>query len=199
MGGADNRTARRAGAIQTMTDAPPLLIGWREHVGLPELGLPRVSAKIDTGARTSALHASRIVRFDKAGEPWVRFRVPHSGLHVTPVCEAPLVDHRAITNTSGVPDTRLVISTLLILGGRRWRIEVSLADRTAMSLPIILGRTAFRRRGVLVDAGRSWLAGEPGLRTAKVRKTPAESPKNSPGVAALRRATGADSPQRTKD
>lgn len=149
--------------------ASPFLIGWREHVGLPELGLDRITAKIDTGARTSALHASRIVHFERDGDRWVRFRVPHSGLSVTPTCEARLVDQRRITNTSGVPQERLVIETSLVLGDRRWRIEVSLADRAAMTMPLILGRTALRRRRVLVDVGRSWLAGEPRQRPIKVQ------------------------------
>jgi len=134
-----------------------MTIGWRERVDLPRLDLRGIVAKIDTGARTSALHADGVTQFTRDGAAWVRFHVPHDGVENTPDCEAPLIDTREINNTSGVPEERLVIETSLVLGGRRWRIEVSLANRGAMAMPIILGRTAIRRRRVLVDAGRSWL------------------------------------------
>jgi hypothetical protein len=140
----------------------PMIIGWRETVALPDLGIAEAVAKIDTGARTSALHATRIRHFERDGAPWVRFHVPHAGLAEAVDCEAPLVDSREIKNTSGVPEERLVISTLLVLGGRRWAIDVSLADRAAMSMPIILGRTAIRRRRILVDPGRSFLVAPDG-------------------------------------
>ncbi|THD76582.1 ATP-dependent zinc protease [Thalassobius vesicularis] len=139
----------------------PLVIGWRERIALPDLGIPLAVAKIDTGARSSALHASRIRQFERDGAQWVRFHVPHgSGLKARDI-EAPLVETRAVKNTSGIPEERLVIETTLHLGARRWRIEMTLADRSNMSLPLILGRTAIRRHGILVDAGRSWLAGHP--------------------------------------
>ncbi|HSG37125.1 MAG TPA: RimK/LysX family protein [Paracoccaceae bacterium] len=140
----------------------PLVIGWRETVGLPELGIDAAVAKIDTGARTSALHATRIRHFERDGAPWVRFHVPHAGLAEAVDCEAPLVDSREIKNTSGVPEERLVISTRLVLGGRKWTIDVSLADRTAMTMPLILGRTAIRKRGILVNPGRSFLVAPAG-------------------------------------
>ena len=140
---------------------PTMLIGWRERIALPELGIDLMQAKIDTGARTSALHATRAVRFQRDGADWVRFHIPHASGLTARDCEAPLVDRRAIKNTSGLGEDRLVIETLLVLGGRRWRIEVSLADRSAMVMPIILGRTAIRRRSILVDAGKSYLAGPP--------------------------------------
>lgn len=146
-----------------MTPKPPLLIGWREMVDLPQLGLVGVKAKIDTGARTSALHAERVRHFDRDGAPWVRFHVPHAGLEDAFDCEAPLVDQREIRNTTGVPEERLVIKTRLRLGGRLWGIEVSLADRAAMVMPIILGRTAIRRHNILVSPGRSWLQHHPAI------------------------------------
>lgn len=139
----------------------PMLIGWRERVGLPDLGLARIEAKIDTGARTSALHATRIVEFDRDGVTWVRFHIPHAGRLHARNCEAPLLGQRSIKNTSGVGQDRHVISTRLLFGVRAWRIEVSLTDRASMKMPLILGRTAFRQRGVLVDAGKSYLTGEP--------------------------------------
>ncbi|MCM2561795.1 RimK/LysX family protein [Lutimaribacter sp. EGI FJ00015] len=147
------------------TKKPSTIIGWREKIALPDLGIPLVHAKIDTGARTSAIHATHIRPFEKDGRQWVKFHIPHaSGLRARDVT-APLLGERAVKNTSGDPQDRLVIETLMILGGRRWHIEVTLADRANMTMPIILGRTAIRRRRILVDAGRSFLVGAPVIET----------------------------------
>ncbi|GGD31233.1 ATP-dependent zinc protease family protein [Sinisalibacter lacisalsi] len=135
----------------------PTVIGWREHVALPELGLDRIDAKIDTGARTTALHASRIRIFERDGEPWVEFHPEHDRLDDARLCRLRLHDRRAITNTSGVPQDRVIIRTRLLIAGHRIRIEVSLADRADMTFPIIIGRSALRRARLLVDSGRSWL------------------------------------------
>ena len=89
---------------------PPTLIGWRERVGFPDLGLPLVEAKIDTGARTSALHATRIVEFERDGAMWVRFHIPHAGRMHASDCEARLVDWRNIRNTSGVGNQVAIFS-----------------------------------------------------------------------------------------
>jgi hypothetical protein len=148
----------------------PLIIGWREHIALPELGLAVIHAKIDTGARTTALHATKLEVFDRDGAPWVRFHIPHAGKLHARDCEAPLIDRRSIKNTSGVGQDRHVIETLLVIGGRRWHIEVSLTDRASMKMPLILGRTAIRRRGILVDAGKSYLAGAPVGPVKKARR-----------------------------
>ena len=135
----------------------PLVIGWRECVGLPDLGISRIEAKIDTGARTSALHATDIEEFERDGAPWVRFHVPHQDTLHAADCTARLVDTRPVKNTSGEPDERMVIETMLVLNRRRWHIEVTLANRANMTMPLILGRTAIRRHRVLVDPGRSHL------------------------------------------
>ncbi|MEO9527634.1 RimK/LysX family protein [Roseibium sp.] len=137
------------------------VIGWREIVSLPELGVFDMRAKIDTGARTSALHAENQEVFDRDGGNWVRFRVPASRYHSDFRVEVPVLDERSIKNTSGVPERRIVIRTLLHLGSHRWQVDVSLADRTNMGFDMILGRTAIRRHKVLVHAGRSFLAGKP--------------------------------------
>ena len=162
--GPDDGLPRRRKPLRR-APAPTLIVGWREVVALPGLGVPRITAKIDTGARTSALHATRIVRFTRDGADWVRFHIPHGGITHAQDCEAPVVDRREIRNTGGLPDLRIVIETWLAMGARRWQIEVSLADRGAMTAPLILGRTALRRHGIVVDAGRSWLAGHPGETT----------------------------------
>lgn len=141
------------------------VIGWREIVSLPELGVFDMRAKIDTGARTSALHAEDQDVFDKDGRRWVRFRVPASRHHSDYRVEVPVLDERDIKNTSGVPETRIVIRTLLHLGTHHWHVDVSLADRSNMGFDMILGRTAIRRHNVLVNAGRSFLAGKPAAAT----------------------------------
>lgn len=137
------------------------IIGWREIVSLPELGIFDMRAKIDTGARTSALHAEDQEIFERGGTKWVRFRVPASRHHSDFRVEVPVLDERDIKNTSGVPESRIVIRTVLHLGVHHWHVDVSLADRTNMGFDMILGRTAIRRHNVLVHAGRSFLAGKP--------------------------------------
>ncbi len=140
------------------------VIGWREMVGLPDLGIANLRAKIDTGARTSALHAVDLEVFEKDGAHWIEFHVPQPGKPRSKRCSARLVDERQIKNTSGVPEYRYVIETLLVFGKRHWHMEVSLADREKMEFDLILGRTAVRRRKLLVDPGRSFLMGPPGGR-----------------------------------
>lgn len=139
----------------------PEIIGWREHIALPKLGFPLLAAKIDTGARTSALHAVDQEVIEVDGEHWVEFSVPVHNRPTVRRVRAPLVDERKIKNTSGIPESRLVIRTLLLLGRHRWQIEVSLANRAKMEFDIILGRTAIRRRGILVDPGHSFMLGNP--------------------------------------
>jgi hypothetical protein len=138
------------------------IIGWREHVALPDLKIASIAAKIDTGARTSALHADDQKLLWVDGQPWVEFTVPVGRGRSSERVRAPLVDERQIKNTSGVPEQRLVVHTKLLLGRHRWDIELSLADRANMGFDIILGRTAIRRRGILVNPGRSFLLNSPG-------------------------------------
>jgi hypothetical protein len=144
-----------AGKRKTATE-----IGWREYVGLPELGIPNIRAKVDTGARTSALHATRRKIIEETDGPWVEFHVPVPGTPGSTRCRAKLVDRRPIKNTSGVPEERLVVRTPLVIDDRRWSIEVSLADRENMGFELILGRTAIRRHRILVNPGRSFLTGQ---------------------------------------
>lgn len=135
------------------------IIGWREHVALPDFGIVDLAAKIDTGARTSALHAvdQRIVEGE--GGPWVDFQVPIHNRRSSKIVRAQLIDERAIKNTGGKPEWRLIVRTLLLIGRHRWHIEVSLANRERMEFDLILGRTAIRKRGILVNPGRSFVLG----------------------------------------
>ncbi len=132
----------------------PLVVGWREIVNLPELGLCDIPAKIDTGARTSSLHAEVLDDFTRAGERFVRFAVDWGG--VRHYCEAVHVDVRGITSSNGERQERFVIKTPLAIGKLTFKAEISLADRSQMQFPLLIGRTALRRR-MVVDSGHSWL------------------------------------------
>lgn len=149
-----------------MTDQPAALarrskrpvVGWREVVSLPELALAGIPAKIDTGARTSSLHAIVLEEFTRNGESFVRFAVDWDG--VRHECEAIHVDVRGVTSSNGETQLRYVIKTPMRIGDTVFRAEISLADRSDMKFPMLVGRTALRRR-FLVDSGHSWLQGQP--------------------------------------
>lgn len=126
-------------------------------VSLPELNLNFLNAKTDTGARTTALHASNIVELNIAGEPWVEFIPDHNDLEEETVCKARVLHIRSITNTSGIPEERYIIATRLRIGDLDQRMEISLTDRSEMKYPIILGRTALRLFRLNVNPERSWL------------------------------------------
>lgn len=134
-------------------------IGWREWAGLPELGVIRVKAKVDTGARSSTLHA-----FDIEVLPLrrvVRFKVhPLQGAGKPEIsCEAPLLEQRWIRSSNGKRDLRPVIRTELELGGERWSIDLTLTSRDEMGFRMLLGREAIRKRFV-VDPACSFLVRE---------------------------------------
>lgn len=133
------------------------MIGWRETVSLCELGMERFPAKIDTGARTTAIHASDIKLYDIDGQTWVEFTPNHVRLTHVEQCALPVHHIRSFTNTSGVAEERIVAITELRIGERSERIEVSLSDRTDMRFPMIVGRTALRQLRLTVDPSRSWL------------------------------------------
>ena len=133
-------------------------IGWREKVSLPDLGISSVKAKIDTGARSSALHAFDIELFKKDDVDFVRFKVhpvQRSRKKVV-VAEAPLVDVREVRNSGGRAQSRPVILTTISLGGQQWPIELTLTNRKKMGFRMLLGRQGVRDR-FLVDSGRSYV------------------------------------------
>ena len=138
------------------------IIGWREWVGLPELGIDMLKVKVYTGARTSALHAFDVEFFECGGRQLVRFKVHPVQRNKTQVveCEAEVVDERGVRNSGGGREVRPVIRTELELMGRRLAVDITLINRDAMGYRMLLGREALRRRFV-VDAGRSYLAGKP--------------------------------------
>ncbi|OKL42294.1 ATP-dependent zinc protease family protein [Pseudovibrio exalbescens] len=154
----------------------PDVIGWREYVALPDLGIPVIKAKVDTGARTSALNSRIEAFFEKDNARWVRFIIPRSSSHHRDlVVEAEVLDQRLIKNTSGIPEERVIIRSGLVLGWHHWHIEISLADRTNMGFDIILGRTSLKGRRVVINPARSFLAGQPQLNGNPASKAPTTS------------------------
>ncbi len=143
-------------------EAKPLpTIGWRETLSLPELGIKEIKAKIDTGARSSALHAFDLKTFEKEGKTLIRFKVhPYQrDNHYTITAEAILLEHRKVTNSGGHSQIRPVIQTNVELGGMLWEIDLTLTNRDVMGFRMLLGREAVRQR-FLIDAGRSFILSE---------------------------------------
>ena len=138
------------------------VIGLREWIALPELGMVGLRAKIDTGASTSSLHASDIVPFERDGQSWVRF-VAHLGTQVQRRhrCEAPVVTMKTIKSSNGHAQTRYVIRTLLALGDRAWPVEFTLACRKTMRYRVLLGSKALVQGQLVVTPGLTYVQDKP--------------------------------------
>jgi len=149
------------------------LIGWRERAALPELGIKRLKLKIDTGARTSALHAVNIHAFHEANVEWVEFDLGSESNSATKTstkapnkksqrarkpthCRARVLEHRVVKDSGGHEETRVVIETQIELAGQTWPIELSLTDRASMGYRMLLGRTALAGR-FIIDPNDSYL------------------------------------------
>ena len=139
--------------------APRVVLGWREWLALPALGIHAIRAKVDTGARSSSLHVDAQWRFTEAGAPWVGFRI-HTGVRGAEVIEAqaPVHDEREVTDSGGNRSRRLFLRTPLQVAGVTREVEVNLTDRRGMLFPMLLGRTSLARAFV-IDPARSFLHG----------------------------------------
>lgn len=147
-------------------DSPLIIIGWREWLSLPDLGVPRIKAKIDTGARSSSLHAYDIEQFEREGCSMVRFKVhPIQRREQLEICcSAEVHDIRSVRTSSGQATDRIVIQTTASWLDQTWTIDLTLADRSQMGFRMLVGREAMRGR-MLVDPGRSYFGGRPKRKT----------------------------------
>ncbi|MDA7506349.1 ATP-dependent zinc protease [Akkermansiaceae bacterium] len=135
-----------------------ITVGWREWLALPDLGIPYIKAKIDSGARTSSLHTAKYEIFQRGEQDWVRFTV-HPIKHHNEVehqMEVPVADYRIVRDSGGHEEKRPFIRTTLQVGSQQWEIEVSLANRESMKFRMLLGRTGMRNR-ISIDCGQSYL------------------------------------------
>lgn len=154
-----------------MSSKSLITIGWREWVGLPQLGIAAIKAKADTGARTSALHAFEVREFTEDGVQRVKFKMHPRQLdkETVIVCVADVVDERAVTDSGGHKEQRWVIRSELTIGEHAWPIELTLTSRDDMRFRMLLGRTAIKGMAV-VDPARSYLVGKKRRKKSKVRR-----------------------------
>ncbi len=138
-----------------------IIVGWREWVALPDLKIPHIKAKVDTGARTSALHAFYVEPYEKDNERRVRFGLhPYQKNNEYAVdCDAKVIDFRSVRDSGGHREDRYVISTRISIANQTWEVEMTLTNRENMKFRMLLGRTAMDKR-VIVDPGRSFLLGK---------------------------------------
>ena len=135
-----------------MTNTEIRTADWREWLSLPDLGIAQIKAKLDTGARTSALHAFDQEVFRRNSADWIKFAArPLQQDDISLVqCEAPIVDQRMVTNSGGGPEQRFFIETAISLGGEQWPIEIGLTNRDEMGYRMLLGRAAMKGR-LMID------------------------------------------------
>lgn len=144
------------------------LLGWREWVGVPEMRIPWIKAKIDTGARTSSLHAFDIEEFTEDGIPYVKFLVRPWQASVEDITEvvAKVHDRRAVRSSSGHVEDRIVILTKLKIAGRTITSEITLTNRDEMGFRMLIGRETLRQ-GFIVNPAKSFLGAKPPKQTRR--------------------------------
>lgn len=154
------------------------VLGWREWLGFPDLGITQIKAKVDTGARTSCLHAFFVKPFQRDGADWIRFGIhPLQGDTNEEVhCEAPVKDQRIVRDSGGHEELRYVVETTVSIGDNQYPVEVTLTDRDTMKFRVLLGRSGIGEEYV-VDPGRSYVQGK---RKKKRRATPPSTQASAP-------------------
>lgn len=135
-------------------------IGWCELIDLPSLGLANIHAKMDSGAATSSIHATRIKQFEQEGRLWVEFSFRAGTKELTQRIKAPLLDQRKVRSSNGKEQLRYVIEAQFSLGNLSWTGQLTLANRGSMAFPVLIGRRALKR-GFLVNSGKKWMLGSP--------------------------------------
>lgn len=140
-----------------------IILGWREWIALPELDVERIKAKVDTGARTSCLHAFFVETYSEKGSSRVRFGVHplQRNSEKALICDAELIDQRTVSDSGGHREKRCVIATVAVIGERRQQIELTLTNRDSMRFRVLLGRTALAGH-YCVDPSLSYRFGKPG-------------------------------------
>lgn len=168
---ASSRVHKVAAGPSRPRKLPPEPVGWREWVALPSLGIKSIKAKVDTGARTSSLHAYDIEEFVRGGRRMVRFKVHPEQRSSREVVSAvaPLVDRRSVRPSTGEAEKRPVVLVPIELLGRSWEIELTLTRRDMMGFRMLLGRQAIRGRFV-VDPDRSFLNGRRLKRSRRIAR-----------------------------
>jgi len=149
-------------------DQEQQVLGWREWISLPDLGIPAIKAKVDTGARTSTLHAFEVREFADNGKQRVAFKIHPNQRDIDTIieCEADIIDQRLVSDSGGHKESRWVIVTTLNIGTLSWPIEMTLTSRDDMLFRMLLGRTAINGRAI-VNPARSYVIGK---RPRKLRR-----------------------------
>lgn len=147
--------------VKHRTRRLPEILGWREWVSLPDLGIPAIKAKIDTGARTSALHAFRIEPFTRNNIDHVRFWLHplRNQQQIELICEAPVIQKRSVKDSGGHSEIRYVIESMVCIGDYTWKIELTLTSREDMMFRMLLGRSAITRGKLRIDPSASYVTG----------------------------------------
>lgn len=135
------------------------IIGWREWVELPELGIVQIKAKVDTGARTSALHAFALRPFKEGDKDKICFDIHplQNNVETVITCTADIIDKRVVSDSGGHREERFVIQTPIVIGNKTWPIEITLTERDTMLFRMLLGRNALRKR-FMINPARSFVA-----------------------------------------
>ncbi|MFW6174368.1 MAG: ATP-dependent zinc protease [Chloroflexota bacterium] len=138
------------------------MVGWREWISLPDLGITRIKAKMDTGASSSAIHAMEVETFERDGVRMARFQVHplQRNSSVTVDCEAEVIGERIVRSSSGHAVRRIVVRARARIGGRIARLDLTLAQRDQMGFRMLVGRRGLRRARLAVDPAGSYLSGK---------------------------------------